>query len=285
MCDADLYKNFNAQKKALNQEINNVKLKPQTVLLKQKINALSDSIQQQISIIPSYDLKYYTNEIKVLNELLDKKQATFQTKFSFRSRDLKKISSNNNAKAAAIKSDFFTDDTQEADLKVLQSKNEKVYRSLSGQFINASSTSQHLLFEKVDNSIIKIVNEPTDKPCAIHIKDCQNIVLYADIEGSIMINNLNSSSVKVRCHQLRIHNSEKLQLSVNVSALEFIIEKCERLTLFDYDDICLATNVTVNDFSHPSKDSTNPHYKVCHDTQDFLWIFDEDAVQNRLLNM
>jgi len=83
--------------------------------------------------------------------------------------------------------------------------------------------------ERCKKSSVIIKSERGKKPRSVRMRDCEECEIHAiDIDGSVLVENMNDCTVFVGARQLRIHDSKATRFHCRVASGP-IIERCETL--------------------------------------------------------
>lgn len=258
-----IYKKFFCLKKPITDEISDIKSKSQIDEVQLKIRNLENFISENTSSIPPLELKYYTDEIKSLNETLTQRRNGFQKVFSFKSKRMRLKPIHDNFQNTSTLSD--SNGVHKAPDKLhnnisninllseIENQNRLTYENITDKHLIIKNSTQHVFLQNVKNSIIQIQKAN----CSIHVENSVNLILLVDTNGPLMINHLSSFVLSGECHQLRLHDSHNGDISIKIMSKELILERCNTLRFF-FDDL----NVKINDFSSPNQQIKSPNYEV-----------------------
>ncbi|GMM38691.1 hypothetical protein DASC09_060300 [Saccharomycopsis crataegensis] len=271
----DLFKTFNTTKQELEKEIDSINEKSQISTAKGKLNQLSTLIQHNVPSITSHDLKYYSTEISHLEELLEGKSTFFQKKFSFKNRNLKKAIVKKEIPVLNASNSDHNDNPLINSSKVAQDTQlprNRIVEDQTKQYIHIDNPSGHLVIRNISHSVIKVTTTITTTTAttgnaitslsSVHVQNCHDILMLLEIEGPVMMHDVDRFVAAGRCHQLRMHDSQSGWVSMAVESKEMIIEGCRGLTIGKRSSEALK----VNDFDNPGNLSTMMNYDLVIDS-------------------
>ncbi|KLO12488.1 hypothetical protein SCHPADRAFT_998073 [Schizopora paradoxa] len=149
---------------------------------------------------------------------------------------------------------------------------------------NEKTSSGELTLIDLEGCIVDLLERPhlrnqVSRPgrTALHAKNIRNSVLaLGDVDGSVMLHNLERCTIVLKCHQLRVHNSKNLVIYLEVpSDSSGIIEGCSNIIFANIpkdvwlsspeeSDEVSASRPVIQDFSHIMS-STSPNWSFVGD--------------------
>ncbi|KAJ3271690.1 hypothetical protein HDV01_006469 [Terramyces sp. JEL0728] len=227
----DFHVFFNSQK----HEIAALIEKKDVAKAKLAISNLTSKITDAGLFLPSYDQQKYMAGIKELDQVVA--GVSTRKKFSFKKKDTE-------AKAAvAVEQDKKPE---------IKAKQEDALPTRLNEDIVVPETVTDLVLENLDKCTVVVKHTLT----SLHLKNIKNSVVNVQVEGSSMIQNIETSFIKIQSWQLRCHDSDRVLLKINCRS-DPIIEDCKNMVFsqqtFAYTgDLTFYGNGGDNPFVRPA---------------------------------
>jgi len=296
---ADFWNEFQTEKESilntltnLNSSIPTLKLKSEFNNVLSRINNLEKSVIAASIYLPPHDKETCSQQIKQLNEELNKRKVllTPKSKFSFKSRNkIKKntevvnIISNTSAES--------NNDSKEIVNNI--PKNALLFSNKSNTYLTPQEdihdTTKDVYLNDLESCVIDLVNIKFD--IAIlqmnRIKNC--IVFVKPIKSSMIIDNCSNCYFVLACHQFRMYDSKNIDVYLHCSSHP-IIEDCVNIRFTKYElpvsnieEIFKVADIDINNNQYDSvedfkwlKQQKSPNWDVMKESDRKPLVFLED---------
>lgn len=282
---ADFWNEFQTEKESilntlnnLNSSISTIKLKSEFNNILSRINNLEKSVIAASIYLPPHDKETCSQQIKYLNEELNKRKVllTPKSKFSFKSRN--KIKKNTEVvNNLPISSTELNTEKKEI-LNV--PKNALLFSNKSNIYLTQEDicdTTKDVYLIDLESCVIDLVNIKFD--IAIlqmnRLKNC--IVFVNPIKSSMIIDNCSNCYFVLACHQFRMHDSKNINVYLHCSSHP-IIEDCVGIHFTNYE---LPVSDIEERFKKANIDINNNQYDL---VEDFKWLKQQKSPNWNVMN-
>jgi len=282
---ADFWNEFQTEKESilntlsnLNSSISTIKLKSEFNNILSRINNLEKSVIAASIYLPPHDKETCSQQIKHLNEELNKRKVllTPKSKFSFKSRN--KIKKNTEVvNNLTISSTELNTEKKEI---INVPKNALLFSNKSNTYLTQEDicdTTKDVYLIDLESCIIDLANIKFD--IAIlqmnRLKNC--IVFVNPIKSSMIIDNCSNCYFVLACHQFRMHDSKNIDVYLHCSSHP-IIEDCIGIRFTNYE---LPVSDIEERFKKANIDINNNQYEL---VEDFKWLKQQKSPNWKVMN-